>query len=193
MAKRTNRPFPPEGAKEPFKIFNGVSWRPSKQRGGDLKEESSSSFPTRREKHGAIREKGNLKAPYHLDSFFSCERATLRQEQCDADQTVEPCNSRSNVEIERSKPRCFSYSSSYARSQKMRRSWIEKHWIYFFFETQIFFFLFLLFKSLLICWRRNDDNRIDGSKKNMLDLKENWKEEDILDSTWRKLELLSWW
>lgn len=127
MAKRTNRPFPPEGAKEPFKIFNGVSWRPSKQRGGDLKEESSSSFPTRREKHGAIREKGNLKAPYHLDSFFSCERATLRQEQCDADQTVEPCNSRSNVEIERSKPRCFSYSSSYARSQKMRRSWIEKH------------------------------------------------------------------
>lgn len=24
MAKRTNRPFPPEGAKEPFKIFNGV-------------------------------------------------------------------------------------------------------------------------------------------------------------------------
>lgn len=114
MAKRTNRPFPPEGAKEPFKIFNGVSWRPSKQRGGDLKEESSSSFPTRREKHGAIREKGNLKAPYHLDSFFSCERATLRQEQCDADQTVEPCNSRSNVEIERSKPRCFSYSSSYA-------------------------------------------------------------------------------
>lgn len=103
--------------------------------------------------------------------------------------------SRSNVEIERSKPRCFAYSSSYAWMRDRRRCedrGLKSIEYIFFFETQIFF-LFLLFKSLLICWGRNDDNRIGGSKKSTLDLKENWKEEDILDSTWRKLELLLWW
>lgn len=75
--------------------------------------------------------------------FFSCERATLRQEQCDADQTVEPCNcfpiKRRDREEQASLLRLFVQLCVDARSQKMRGSWIEKHWIYFFFWNPNFF------------------------------------------------------
>lgn len=66
--QKDQQAVPPEGAKEPFKIFNAVSWWRPQQRGEDLKEESSSSFPTPR-KQRATREKRNLKAPYHWIPF----------------------------------------------------------------------------------------------------------------------------
>lgn len=66
MSKRTNRPFPPKGRKNRLKYSTRSLG--GRSRGGDLKEESSSSFPTPR-KHRAIREKRNLKAPYHWIPF----------------------------------------------------------------------------------------------------------------------------
>lgn len=148
MAKRTNRPFPPEGAKEPFKIFNGVFFLGGRASNEEeiLKKNLLRVSQLGGRKTRSHSREGQFKSSLSPGFLFfpANEPHSARNNAMPIKQWNRAIASRSNVEIERSKPRCFAYSSSYAWMRDRRRCEDRglKSIEYIFFLKPKFFFFF---------------------------------------------------